>query len=351
MEGEGPKLPPFATIIIHDCRSPSDSDSSPPLMLKPSVTFPAAPYKIKDKDKALPPSWDAKDITSAEGSLELRLLERLAEGRIGTVYPATILAATRGGVDITPTLPQNLCLKFAKKEFCRSLARDAWFYEQLQDLQGVAIAQSYGFYTSTVKEQDIENQGTFEADFVPWQGYRSIPKHDPEVSEWSSSMDWLPDDEKHNPPRYIEPGISDFKSRSPWNAWNLDEGNPIIAVHIMELLGTPCAKIWTQWEKRPDLHQEISPVVDDLSKAGVWHSDLTGFNVLQSDDGCDSDAPGTVRAKPRLCSRHRATHKWRVIDFDRSTIVYLPNTTGSSCLYNDEAMIGRFTVFWGRDSE
>jgi hypothetical protein len=189
----------FATVVIHT------SHAGQPLVLKASVSFPAVPYRIQDKDKPLPPSWNAKDSSSAEGHLELRLFERLGEGRISTVYSATVLSARQGGgIDITSSLPQKLCLKFAKKEFCRSLARDAWFYEQLHHLQGVAIARSYGFYGSTVKEQG-ENQvaANFEGHFGPWQDYKHIPRYISDVAEWSSSMDWLPDDEIHNPPRYI----------------------------------------------------------------------------------------------------------------------------------------------------
>ncbi|KAH6903227.1 hypothetical protein BKA70DRAFT_1514958 [Coprinopsis sp. MPI-PUGE-AT-0042] len=323
----------FATVVIHDMQA---SGSFHSLVLKPSASFPAAPYRVEDKGKPLPPSWDAKDISSAEGHLELRLLERLAEGRIGTVYSAAVVAATRGGIDITSTLPPKLCLKFAKKQFCRSLARDAWFYEQLQDLQGAAIAHSYGFYTSTLKEQESKHLGAFESIFLLGRI----------IAEWSPSLDWLPDDEKHDPPRYID--ISGFKSRSSWNEWNWDRENPVIAVHVMELLGIPCAKIWEQGEKRPDLHQEISHVADDLSKAGAWHSDITAFNILQSEDGGNGDVQVTVS---RLCPNHRVIHKWRVVDFDRSTMVFRPNTTGLSCLCDNRGMVGRFTVFWGRDSE
>ena len=72
----------------------------------------------------------------------LQLRERISEGRSGSVYSARVKAATDGnGNDVSASLPAILCLKFAKQQFCRSLAREAWFYERLAGCQGVAISR------------------------------------------------------------------------------------------------------------------------------------------------------------------------------------------------------------------
>lgn len=71
----------------------------------------------------------------------------IGEGRIGLIYSAQINAGTdTSGQDILTgwlaELPPTLCVK-VKPQYCRTLAREAWFYEQLHEVQGIATARCY----------------------------------------------------------------------------------------------------------------------------------------------------------------------------------------------------------------
>ncbi|KAH6903226.1 protein kinase subdomain-containing protein PKL/ccin3 [Coprinopsis sp. MPI-PUGE-AT-0042] len=296
----------FSTLVINDCRHPSGSS----LSLKPTLSFPAPPYTLEDQDKPLPASRVPKDPSRAEGCLELRLLDFIAEGRISTVYAATVVSATHQGIDITSTMPKKVCIKFAKKHSCRSLARDAWFYEQLQDWQGIMTPQSFGFYTSTADEQP-DSPKSFTNDFIPWQNHRVHVRYDPYVASWGISMDWVPDDQPSAKIDYIDAG--GIKTSSHWYHWAVNDANPVIAVQVMELLGDPCEKIWKK--------KEILEVVDDMNHVGVYHSDLSAWNVLEA----NHDNQDTTR----LCPRHKTVHRWRIIDFDRASVVNRANTTST----------------------
>jgi hypothetical protein len=85
--------------------------------LNATPSFPACArdYEI-DYQIPVPDSWAAKDISTADGCLELSLFERIAEGRIGVTYSARVIATTtESGSDVTSALPEAICLKFAKK--------------------------------------------------------------------------------------------------------------------------------------------------------------------------------------------------------------------------------------------
>lgn len=48
--------------------------------------------------------------------------------------------------------PQEFCVKLVKPQFIRSLAREAWFYEQLAELQGVAVPRCFGFFVAPLPD-------------------------------------------------------------------------------------------------------------------------------------------------------------------------------------------------------
>ena len=116
-------------------------------------SFPACSYDLKKDPPPVPESWAARDVSAAQGTLEISLLERISKGCMGVAYSAHVIAATTDDLDITNTLPESVCLKFTKPLHSRSLAREAWFYEQLAECQGTSIAHYYGFFSSTFSEQ------------------------------------------------------------------------------------------------------------------------------------------------------------------------------------------------------
>lgn len=96
------------------------------------------------------------------GHLSLKIGERIgAGGRSGVVYSADILTATRegDGAESSELLPhaQKLCIKIARPNRCRTLAWEAWVYDQLSimQLQGGIVPHTYGVFTTDMPPNRI----------------------------------------------------------------------------------------------------------------------------------------------------------------------------------------------------
>ncbi|KZV82126.1 hypothetical protein EXIGLDRAFT_778945, partial [Exidia glandulosa HHB12029] len=77
-------------------------------------------------------------------ALNLELGEYIGSGRSGIVF-AVDTTGTHGG------LPP-LVLKIARQERCQSVAREAWFYEELECLQGVVLPRCYGCFRLNLQD-------------------------------------------------------------------------------------------------------------------------------------------------------------------------------------------------------
>ncbi|EAU89061.1 protein kinase subdomain-containing protein PKL/ccin3 [Coprinopsis cinerea okayama7 len=307
----------FSTILIHNCGSIDGEPTT--ITLKASPSFPAALWYQQDWERPVPATWAAKDVSGFDGTLEIKLVERISEGRIGITYVAQVISATQSGSDVRSTIPSTLCLKFAKPEFSRSLAREAWFYEQLESLQGISVPLSFGFFASTASEQPKFPGVDFE--FEPWTD-RQVLFEDtdstPDNIDEYPSPDWLTDDV---PEYYAERTFehTHHELDSPWYQWsrNLDD-NPTISVLVLELLGEPCTGRKTAADKHA-----IHEVMDDLAAVGVVHDNLTPWNTLAFKPSPQSE--------PQLCPRHGVVHPWRIIDFDRSKMADPTNLSDFGC--------------------
>jgi len=215
--------------------------------LKATPSFPACSYDPKKDPPPVPDLWAARDISAAQGTLEVSLLERISEGRMGVAYSANVISATTNDSDTTNTLPESVCLKFTKPLYSRSLAREAWFYEQLAECQGTSIAQYYGFFSSTFSEQT----NTPEL-LVPWRDleHPRDPNEDEKHLSWSPvlSPDCLIDDQPS--PLYFW-DTRNFKRDSLWNTWHFSTQDPTISVLALELLGERCSEQWENFWVEP----------------------------------------------------------------------------------------------------
>lgn len=97
---------------------------------------------------------------SSEYHVGFSLGNKLSAGSSGLVYEvlnSTLVheSASAGYVDIPP-----LVIKIAARTKNKNLAREAWFYDEMQSLQGVVIPRCYGWFEAPLPE------GTT---FTPWE--------------------------------------------------------------------------------------------------------------------------------------------------------------------------------------
>lgn len=136
----------FSSLTLRNC-AVSEVDEIPfPITLKASVTFPSSRWTNGGYEiEPTVTSWAARPLADS-GLLDLTLDTKVAEGGIGLVYTARINSGVdKSGQDFLSGWPavltHEVCVKIVKPQHCRSLAREAWFYEQLSEVQGIATAR------------------------------------------------------------------------------------------------------------------------------------------------------------------------------------------------------------------
>ncbi|RDB24366.1 hypothetical protein Hypma_008467 [Hypsizygus marmoreus] len=330
----------FSSISIHGLVSDS-AQNDIPITLSRSLSFPSnrtsfAPHRPFDGEEG----WDSLPLPTQGLHLELALDERLGDGRIGLIYAAHVTRVLDhpGGVEIIDSVVNSttqICVKLAKPLHCRSLAREAWFYERLpeeQGYQGVIVPKCYGLF-SAAKNTLSATLGE-ELTIKPWgEGDVDAPLGYSEGSTEENTGDFLPDDwEKLG---FMSDGRRS-KVDSPWNKWRASPDAPLVCVLLMERLGNIYSEDFS--ECHPDSRMEIADLIDDLSSAAIMHRDFKFNNILR--------APC---ASSQLCPRHRYAHGWRIIDFDRSTkwAKSVEVDTRRIPRYLREAFLDGTEFFWG----
>ena len=236
-------VPTFSSVTLHDCIL--DSSVPVPVTLNVSPSFPGCRVRVLPRE--LPPTtkaWVAQPVQQDGSHLDLTLTEPVGEGRRGMTYIALVNSAKdASGADLLASglVPSELVLKIAKPQFCRSMAREAWFYEQMRTLQGVAIARCFGFLTATLKgartglstASEDDDSGSLAMTAVPWDAAKSI---EPELrfkkDHWPSDDSLI--DDSTSPLYTDEHG---FKKDSPWNNWQHSEDLPLLSILVLEKLG------------------------------------------------------------------------------------------------------------------
>jgi hypothetical protein len=231
----------FSSIVIHGLgRVPGIERDTPPLTLSRSQSL---PLPLPRNPKNLPlPDFSSLPVPLNGYCLEVELHDKISQGRTGMVFPVKCLGITSPAGTPEPQLqvPESLCIKVAKPQFCRSLARETWAYEYMSRhdaTMGVVVPQCFGMFagrmqTSWTKVK--EHDKTFASGQIP-PGNGSDKEQSLESS--SPSADWLKDDEGcHN----SADGFSDdrtLKTQSPWDAWKPSWESDEVAVLVLEQLG------------------------------------------------------------------------------------------------------------------
>ncbi|KAJ8508053.1 hypothetical protein ONZ45_g9631 [Pleurotus djamor] len=312
----------FAHVVIRNCVSSNNSLCS--LQLAAAQSFPSSRFTCGPDGSALEADWSPRPVPNNDSRLEVTLGSFIAEGRIGMTYTARVNVATDGnGQDIRSLTGKDVVLKFAKPQFARSLAREAWFYECLEEAQGTAVARCYGCFTASL-------DSSVRTDLLPWKEI-ALEYQEVDFDELGMpSEDVLPDDEDRD---YFNDGRQYYLA-SPWLSWSPTQDTA--AVLILEKLG----KRYPSQEPpalREEYRADLTKVLQDVGMTGVWHQDVTYSNTLRAPE----HAP--------ICPRHGHPHQWRVIDFDRSMRFDLSAGLWQDKLYTEMQAQWAFRdrSFWG----
>lgn len=170
--------------------------------------------------------------------LQLQLGDLVGFGRDSHVYDVKILNITDGSDDgsnsqdaqpqIDLELP-DLCIKLVEPDKPRSLAREAWFYEQFDKmgLQGVATPRNYGLFTARCPISQIIPWRT-EDWFFRQEGRDAAsfegPQFDRQCREPEDNLPLRDDDHGSN-------------VNSHWKTFLQDSETPIVSVMLLERLG------------------------------------------------------------------------------------------------------------------
>lgn len=225
--------PSFASVSLGKCAL--IGHTFVPIKLNASVSFPASRHKVCEDD-VVPPtveSWAPHPVTSDASQLVLSLRRFIGEGRIGMTYIARVESASdASGADVSNTLPSEVCIKVAKPTFSRSLAREAWFYEQLGDCRGTSTAKCYGFFTVPLSECK-DSEGNAVTNIYPWKTSKVPPEVDSDMDDDVPSQDHLVDDIR--PEEFTDE--HGFKTNSSWNSWCPSISPQTVAILVLERLG------------------------------------------------------------------------------------------------------------------
>lgn len=105
--------------------------------------------------------------------VKCNLGNKLGFGSSGLVYEVLDPTLVNEGAPSDDVVIPPLVLKIAVKTKKKNIAREAWFYDEMQSLQGVVIPRCYGWFEAQLPKGIT---------FVPWtddEENRFFPKDDP----------------------------------------------------------------------------------------------------------------------------------------------------------------------------
>lgn len=84
--------------------------------------------------------------------LEVKLARRLKSGSNGLIYEVDTVRETKTKDGQKLCIPPLIC-KIAPQRRNKPIAREAWFYEEMQTLQGLVIPYCFGFFVARIPDR------------------------------------------------------------------------------------------------------------------------------------------------------------------------------------------------------
>ena len=199
-----------------------------PIILSRREAYPARQFDYLADQYVPRPDWAPASLPQRGGHLHLELGERLGRGRSAVVYAARVIPADSDLPSSNPPL-QELCIKIARPNRCRTLAREAWVYEQLTEgsFQGVMTPRCFGLFTASLSS---------DQPFPLWstEDYKYVNASDG-ADDDPTRDDTLPDDKPLQAEHINDPPGA--RELSPWVDWRPNPDAPLLAVLVMSRAG------------------------------------------------------------------------------------------------------------------
>ncbi|CAL1706344.1 unnamed protein product [Somion occarium] len=280
-----------------------------PLILNRGVPRPNKPYLLDGAPKiAITGKRPRKRLPSKlppPGNLKFHLAlgNKIGRGRVGRVYEATI-DLTKSSPELSKMVLPPLVVKVSRRHDAKKLQREAYYYEEMECLQGSVIPRYYGLYQTTIQPT---------TDFLPWThdkvnrrpgrhgDYSDESGSDSDSEEASKAASNDDDDEEDND--------DDQESE----VYSSDEEEPaaptVVSILILERLGD---RLPLRKPLPAGIQEELETIYSDLAQLGVDHCDIRYYNMLSAPSPANSPLPSL----PSPFTQR--TYGWRLIDFDNA---------------------------------
>jgi len=264
----------ISALTIHGLITDTEGTNIPITLHHTVAPLDLVPFLKLDKnfppEDALGPFTPRPPSTLPEpGDLHVQLIlgEEKGWGRSSFVHEADVLPTT--------TLPAHLpplVLKVARSKRRAEIAREAWFYDELECLQGVVLPRCYGW---------------FEAELAEGQSFGPSTR----ATRRSS------DTEESNP---------EWRFKNSKQLTEMSHSRNYVSVLLLEKMG---GKLPIGVPLGDDLVKGIYDMFGEITELGVDHRDIRYSNMLAAPQG-----PTTLPSLPSPFTGRTYTH--RIIDIE-----------------------------------
>ncbi|CAL1706342.1 unnamed protein product [Somion occarium] len=278
-----------------------------PIHLQRGVPRPNKPFLLDGLSDAVigkrpPKRLPSKLPPPGDMTLHLSLGTKIGRGRVGRVYEATV-DLKQSSPELTNMVLPPLVVKVSRRHDAKRLAREAFYYEEMECLQGCAIPRYYGLYQTTIPPA---------TDFLPWthdKVNRRPGRHGDYSDESDSESESEPESKSSDKDDDDDAEDEDADSQ----VYSSDEEElptpTILSILILERVG---GRIPLRKPLSDDVHEDIHTIYADFGRLGVDHCDIRYFNILRAPSSSESPLPSL----PSPFTQR--TYNWRVVDFDNA---------------------------------
>ncbi|RDB24757.1 hypothetical protein Hypma_007439 [Hypsizygus marmoreus] len=215
-----------------------------------------------------------------EVNLQFTLDQFINFGASGSIYSTKSTSISSSAYYLGPFV-----VKIANRNYNKSLFREAWFYDELQKLQGATIPRCYGYFEAELPEG---------CTFTPW---KTVEHMLPEVHN-------LKEEPSDN--TYDDFGAFNELYRTKLSQF---ETAPLITLLLLEPLGGPFLHIGSGKPFPDEMRSQLRAAYHDIGCLAVEHGDVRRNNILEIADNTGPSLPSP------FSGQH---YPFRIVDFGRS---------------------------------